>query len=64
MTLIMILYIAPSAINYFGEIPVLPKNPLMFFSIFGIILLSELVVGILLATIGSNLALSRASHKK
>lgn len=64
MTLIAILYIAPSAINYFGEIPVLPRNPLMFFSIFGIILLGEIMAGILLATIGSNLALSRASRKK
>lgn len=64
MTLIAILYIAPSAINYFGEIPVLPRNPLMFFSIFGIILLGEIIAGILLATIGSNLALSRASRKK
>ena len=64
MILIAVLYIAPSAINYFGEIPVLPRSPLMFFSIFGIILLSEAVMGILLATIGSNLALSRASRKK
>lgn len=64
MTLIAILYMAPSAINYFGEIPVLPRNPLMFFSIFGIILLGEIIAGILLATIGSNLALSRASRKK
>ena len=64
MILIAVLYIAPSAINYFGEITVLPRSPLMFFSIFGIILLSEAVMGILLATIGSNLALSRASRKK
>jgi hypothetical protein len=36
----------------------------MFFSIFGIILLGEIVMGILLATLGSNLALSRAGRKK
>jgi cell division transport system permease protein len=64
ITLIAILYIAPSAINYFGEIPILPRNPLAFFSIFGIILLGEIVMGILLATLGSNLALSRAGRKK
>jgi len=64
ITLIAILYVAPSAINYFGEIPVLPRDPLMFFSLFGIILLAEAVTGILLATLGSNLALSRAGRKK
>ncbi len=64
MTLIVVLYITPSAINYFGEIPVLPRDPLIFFSLFGMILLSEAVIGILLATVGSNLALSRASRKR
>ena len=64
MTLIAILYLAPSAVNYFGEIPVLPRDPLMFFSLFGIILLGEIGAGILLATVGSNLALSRAGRKK
>ena len=64
ITLIAILYVAPSAINYFGEIPILPRDPLMFFSLFGIILLVEAVTGILLATLGSNLALSRAGRKK
>lgn len=64
ITLIAILYTAPSAINYFGEIPILPRDPLMFFSLFGIILLGEMVAGILLATLGSNLALSRAGRKK
>ena len=64
ITLIAILYVAPAAINYFGEIPILPRDPLMFFSLFGIILLGEAVTGILLATLGSNLALSRAGRKK
>ena len=64
ITLIAILYVAPSAINYFGEIPILPRDPLMLFSLFGIILLAEAVTGILLATLGSNLALSRAGRKK
>ncbi len=64
ITLIAVLYTAPSVINYFGEIYILPRDPLMFFSLFGIILLSEAVTGILLATLGSNLALSRAGRKK
>ncbi len=64
ITVIIILYLAPSIISYFGEIPVLPRAPLMFLSLFGIILLGELVVGILLASLGSNLALSRTSRKK
>jgi cell division transport system permease protein len=60
LTLITVLYIAPWAISYFGDIPILPKNPLSLFALFGIILGIEIFGGIVLALLGSNLAFSRA----
>lgn len=64
LALILTLYIAPWLISYFGQIPVLPRQPGSFFGLFGIILGIEIVIGILLALGGSNLALSRARRKK
>jgi cell division transport system permease protein len=54
------LYIAPTLLTYFGEIPILPKGTLGLFELFGLILLGELVIGSLLAYSGSLLAISRA----
>lgn len=56
---IALLYLAPSAVAYFGEIPVLPKDTVSLVSLFGLILLGELVFGLILATFGSMLAVSR-----
>lgn len=64
LALILVLYIAPWAISYFGQIPVLPREPLSFFTIFAIILAAELLIGVLLALGGSSLALSRVRRKK
>ena len=64
LALILVLYIAPWAISYFGQIPVLPREPLSFFALFGIILAMELLLGVLLALGGSSLALSRVRRKK
>jgi len=64
LALISVLYIAPWAISYFGQIPVLPREPGLFFALFGIILAIELLLGVLLALGGSNLALSRVRRKK
>ena len=64
LALILTLYSAPWLIAYFGQIPVLPRQPLNFFALFGIILAIELVLGILLALGGSTMALSRARRKK
>ena len=63
-TLILILYLTPSVVNYFGDIPVLPKDTLSFLGIFGLILVAELVVGITLALTGSLLAVIRVKHGK
>lgn len=60
LTLIITLYIAPAAISYFGEIPVLPRTPFSLFALFGVVLGIELACGIILALLGSNLAFSRA----
>jgi cell division transport system permease protein len=54
------LYVAPTLLTYFGEIPILPKGTWGLFELFGLILLGELVIGSLLAYSGSLLAISRA----
>lgn len=54
-----ILYLAPSAVTYFGEIPVLPKDTLSLLALFGIILGIEIISGGILALGGSLFALSR-----
>lgn len=59
-----ILYLAPSAVVYFGEIPVLPKDTLGLFELFGTILGIELASGIILALAGSLLAVSRVKKMK
>ena len=58
-TLVLVLYSTPSLISYFGEIPILPKDAFELLSIFGLIILSELVAGFFLALAGSFLAVSR-----
>lgn len=57
---ILWLYLTPNILSYFGEIPILPKGILNLSIMFGIILVSELVIGSLLAFSGSLLAVSRA----
>ncbi len=64
LSLILILYSAPSLISYFGEIPVLPKDTLSFFGLFGIILVFEILIGCILALSGSLLAVSRVRLRK
>lgn len=61
---ILILYATPSILNYFGDITVLPKGSLNFFGFLGAILAGELVVGIVLSTLGSTVAISRAMKQK
>lgn len=56
---IAVLYSAPAAVTYFGEIPVLPRETLGIFKLFGIILGIEVVSAFILAMGGSLLAVSR-----
>lgn len=57
---IIVLYLSPSLLAYFGEIPILPRNTLNLLGIFGIILGIELIIGLVLSFSGSMLAISRA----
>lgn len=62
--LVLVLYLTPSVISYFGEIPVLPRDTLRLFYLFGIVLFGEVLIGFLLALSGSILAVSRVRKKK
>jgi len=64
LSLILVLYASPSLMAYFGEIPVLPRNPLLFFGLFGGILATELFLGLFLALLGSLIAVSRVRRYK
>lgn len=59
-----ILYLAPSAVMYFGEIPVLPRETVGIFQLFGIIFGIELVISGILALSGSLLAVSRVKKAR
>lgn len=63
-SLLIILYSTPSLLKYFGEIPVLPGDTIKLLTLFGIILGAELLIGILLCSIGSFIAVARAGKKK
>lgn len=60
LALILLLYTTPGIIAYFNPIPVLPRDSGQFFLLFALILFGELVVGTLIALIGSLVAVSRA----
>lgn len=61
---ISILYLAPSIVSYFGEIPILPRNALDIFKLFGVILAVEIAGGSVLALSGSLVAISRIKKAK
>lgn len=58
------LYAYPSIISYFGQIPVLPKEPLDFFLLFTTILGIELLIGLVIALTGSLIAVKRSLKTK
>jgi cell division transport system permease protein len=59
ISFIAVLYLAPTVVSYFGEIPILPGSALGIFELFGIIFVGELIIGLVLALSGSLLAISR-----
>lgn len=63
LALILWLYVSPSVISYFGQIPVIPKEPLSFFFLFAVILAVELLAGVVISLTGSLLAVSRSLKK-
>jgi cell division transport system permease protein len=61
---ILILYLAPSAVSYFGDIPILPKDTMDIVRVFGIFLGIALLAAIVLAVGGSTFALSRVRKSR
>jgi cell division transport system permease protein len=61
---IMVLFSAPAILNYFGDIPVLPRDTASLLIIFGIVLGIEFIVGVILSLSGSLLAISRVRRAR
>jgi len=57
---VFVMYATPYIFSYFGDIPVLPQDSRTFFGLLGIIFGGELVVGVLIALMGSYVAVSRS----
>jgi len=57
---VALMYATPSILSYFGQIPVIPGNSLDFFMLLGAILGGEILIGLLIAFLGSNIAVSRS----
>jgi len=64
LAFIFFIYLTPSLLNYFGEIPVLSKEPSNIFILFAMVLGVEIVASCILALAGSMMALSRARQTK
>jgi len=62
--LVLVMYSTPGVISYFGQIPVLPRDTLFFFGLFGAIFGGELLIGMIIATFGSYIAISRSLGRK
>ncbi len=61
---IAVLYLSPSVVTYFGTIPILPKDILGLFELFGVILGIELLGGSILASGGSLMTISRVKKMR
>lgn len=64
ISFIAVLYLAPTVVSYFGEIPILPRDALGIFELFGIIFVIEIFIGSVLALSGSLLAISRVKKAR
>lgn len=62
-SLILWLYVSPTILNYFGQIPVLPKDPIPFFVMFLTFLGVEIVIGSVLSLVGTSIAINRSLKK-
>ena len=60
LAVVLLMYVTPSILNYFGTVEILPRQSVEFFGLMGMILLIELAVGLVIALIGSLLAVSRS----
>jgi len=64
ISFIAVLYLAPTAVSYFGEIPILPRDALGIFELFGVVFAIEIFVGAVLALSGSLIAISRVKKAR
>src|SRR3989344_4354868 len=60
---VVVLYVTPNLVSYFGDIPFLPRDTFELAKLFGLILFGEMFVGLLLAISGSILAVSRVKKR-
>jgi cell division transport system permease protein len=63
LALLLVLYATPSMLVYFNDIPILPRDTLQLFGLFGMILGIELMISFFLAISGSMIAVSRAKRR-
>lgn len=61
---VIVMYASPHIFSYFGQIPVLPTKPQDFFLLLGAVLGVELLVAIVIALLGSMVAVSRSLKLK
>ncbi len=57
---VLVMYATPAILGYFGEIPVLPEKSTDFFLLISAILGGELLIGMVIALMGSMAAVSRS----
>jgi len=60
LAVILLLYLTPSVAGYFGQIEVIPKDIGHFFMLLGSILSIEIIAGLVIALLGSIIAVSRS----
>lgn len=61
---VMVMYATPAIFDYFGEIPVLPKDTPLFFGLFAGLLAVEVFLGVVIALLGSIVAVARSLKRK
>jgi cell division transport system permease protein len=61
---LLTMYIAPSVFRYVGDIPILPRAMGEFFTLFGIVLLIDILSAVIIALLGSVVAVSRSLRGK
>jgi len=63
LALTLWLYLTPTIMSYFGQVPFIPRDPLTFFLMFALILGAELLIGLIVAFAGSLVAVKRSLKK-
>jgi cell division protein FtsX len=61
---LLTMYMAPAVFRYVGDIPVLPRAMGEFFQLFGIVLLIDIMSAVIIALLGSVVAVSRSLRGK